>query len=241
VSDPVADVILTSGEAVPPDRAGAAGPGGRPLRRDAARNRARILQAAAEVFAKEGLDASMDAVAATAGVGVGTVYRHFPRRDELLRGLFDARIDEVLALLGEAQADPDPWHGLTQFLERSLEIQVEDRALAQVLADDELQHRLVRRGSQDIKPAVERLLARALEAGLVRPDVTSVDVALVRSMVLDVAERTRDLAPELWRRMLAICIDGLRPHGTELLPGSPLGFDDVKSVLHRALCRPPQP
>jgi AcrR family transcriptional regulator len=193
-----------------------------PTRRDAVRNRKRILEAAATVFAEQGLEASMDTVATTAGVGVGTVYRHFPRREELAAALFDDRLDQVVDMLHEAESDPDAWHGLTRFLQQTLELEVSDRALSQVLGDPVLRLRLMRRGSEDIRPVVDGLVARAQRAGQLREDAEPTDLGLVRAMVIEVALRTRASAPEIWRRMLALCLDGLRPGSREPLPGAAL-------------------
>src|SRR5688500_1594373 len=88
----------------------------RPLRADAERNRARILAAAAEVFAERGLDVSLDDIAAHAGVGVGTVYRRFPDKDALIDALFEDKIDRVVALADDALEIEDPWEGFTTFM-----------------------------------------------------------------------------------------------------------------------------
>src|SRR5205085_4050006 len=105
----------------------------KPLRKDAARNRQRILDAAYELFAARGLSATLNDIAHYAGFGVGTVYRHFPDREQLIDGLFEQRIDEVAALLQEALEDPDPWRGLTTFLERNLALQSQDRGLRELI------------------------------------------------------------------------------------------------------------
>src|ERR1700730_5924231 len=93
------------------------GTGDRPLRRDAERNRQRILAAAAEVFTERGLDATLDDVARAAGVGVGTVYRRFPDKDSLVSELFRDRIDALVTVAEEACESADPWRGLVDFLE----------------------------------------------------------------------------------------------------------------------------
>ena len=93
----------------------------RPLRRDAERNRQRILAAAAEVFAERGLAATLDDVAREAGVGVGTVYRRFPDKEELIDALFEQRIDEMVARAEASVADDDPWTALVRFFERFVE------------------------------------------------------------------------------------------------------------------------
>ena len=105
----------------------------RPLRADAARNRARLLVAAREVFAERGLDATMDEVARRAGVGVGTAYRRFRNRDELIAALFEERFEEFMGVLDKALADDDAWRGLSGFLERSMEMQAEDRGFKELM------------------------------------------------------------------------------------------------------------
>src|SRR5205807_3741888 len=105
----------------------------KPLRKDAARNRQRILDAAYELFAARGLAVTLNDIAHYAGVGVSTVYRHFPDREQLIDGLFEQRIDEIAVLMKGALDDPDPWRGLTNFLERNLELQAHDRGLAQLI------------------------------------------------------------------------------------------------------------
>ena len=91
---------------------------GRPLRRDAARNRERILAAAAELFTERGLQVTLDEVARRAGVGVGTVYRRFPDKEALTDALFEERITALVDLAQQALADPDEWAGLVSFLEQ---------------------------------------------------------------------------------------------------------------------------
>ena len=105
----------------------------RPLRRDAERNRQRILKAASEVFTERGLDVSLDEVARHAGVGVGTVYRRFRTKEDLVEALFINRIEEVAALAEEAAQVPDPWSGLVCFMEQMTEMLAGDLGLHQLL------------------------------------------------------------------------------------------------------------
>src|ERR1700761_4755874 len=93
----------------------------RPLRKDAERNRQRVLDAARELFAERGLGVSLDDIARHAGVGVGTVYRRFPDKEQLIDALFEERIGEMLSAAGESLEMPDPWLALVRFLERALE------------------------------------------------------------------------------------------------------------------------
>src|SRR4051812_42378530 len=102
-------------------------------RKDALRNRELLIVAAREVFAERGLDASLDDVARRAGVGVGTAYRHFANKHELVAAIFQQAIVEIAALAQTALAAQDPWDGLVQFLEGTLDAQTVNRGLREVL------------------------------------------------------------------------------------------------------------
>src|SRR5437016_13100169 len=105
----------------------------RPLRRDAERNRERILKAAAQVFTERGLGVSLDEIARHAGVGVGTVYRRFGTKEELVQALFMDRIESVAALAEQAAEAPDPWSALVCFMEQFAEALAGNRGLKQML------------------------------------------------------------------------------------------------------------
>jgi AcrR family transcriptional regulator len=183
----------------------------RPLRRDAERNRQRIVAAAADAFAAGGLAVTMDEIARRAGVGVGTVYRRFPDKELLIEALFEQRIDELVALAEAARDDPDPFAGLVRFFETFLAVQADDRGLKEVVLGTARGAGRAARARERIGPIVEHLLARACEAGDVRPDVAASDLALIHFMLGAVIDFTHDVAPETWRRMLGIVLDGLRP------------------------------
>src|SRR5579862_7641068 len=127
-----ADVAQRPEEDTGPDLEARAGQV-RPLRRDAERNRQRVLTAASEVFTERGLDVSLDEVARHAGVGVGTVYRRFGTKEDLVEALFVERIDAVAALAEDAAAAPDPWSGLVGFLEQAAQMLAGDSGLRQLL------------------------------------------------------------------------------------------------------------
>src|SRR5918912_696083 len=115
----------------------------RPLRADAERNRARILAAAAEVFAERGLDVSLDDVAAHAGVGVGTVYRRFPDKDALIDALFEDKIAGVAEVAGRALELKDPWDAFETFVRAVAQAQAQDRGLKEALhVSDRGRHRI---------------------------------------------------------------------------------------------------
>lgn len=193
----------------------------RPLRRDATRNRERVLQAARELFAERGLEVTMDEIARRAGVGVGTVYRRFHNRDEIIAALFEDRMRDYVALGDAALADPDPWAGFVRFLESSLSMQAADRGLKELLMSERRALDRIARVRERVMPLVERLLIRAQEAGALRADVSVRDVPVLSLMVGQVIDFTQDAAPDLWRRYLALLLDGLRAGG-DPLPGAPL-------------------
>jgi AcrR family transcriptional regulator len=190
----------------------------KPLRKDAARNRQRILDAAYELFATRGLSATLNDIAHHAGVGVGTVYRHFPDREQLIDGLFEQKIDEVAALMQQALDDPDPWRGLSGFLERNLALQAQDRGLRELMLGAAGAFERLARARERLYPMGAQLIARAHEAGVLRPDVEPQDIPLVQLMLFSVIDVSHDFAPELWRRYLAIILRGLRAEPGEAEP-----------------------
>src|SRR3954447_2696759 len=111
----------------------AAMPTDRPLRKDAERNRVRIMGAAAELFAERGLGVSLDDVARHAGVGVGTVYRRFPDKELLIDALFEERIESMCGIAAAALDIPDPWDGFVYFFEQGSELQARDCGLKELL------------------------------------------------------------------------------------------------------------
>jgi AcrR family transcriptional regulator len=209
---------------------------GRPLRKDAARNRQRILDAAYELFAARGLSVTLNDIAHYAGVGVGTVYRHFPDREQLIDGLFEQRIDEVAALLQEAVEDPDPWHGLTHFLEGNLALQAQDRGLRELILGAAGGFERLARARARLYPIGAQLIARAHDAGALRADIEPQDLPLIQLMLSSVIDVGQDVAPDLWRRYLAIVLRGLRADaGTpEQLPAAPPPPERVDKMMAAA-------
>jgi AcrR family transcriptional regulator len=179
------------------------------LRRDAERNRRRILTAAAGAFAESGLAVTMDEIARRAGVGVGTVYRRFPDKELLIEALFEQRIDELVALAEAARDEPDPFAGIERFFESFLAVQAADRGLKEVVLGTPRGAGRVAHARDRIGPVVDELVARAHAAGALRDDVTAPDLALIQFMLAALVDYTHDVEPEAWRRMLAIVLDGL--------------------------------
>lgn len=212
----------------------------RPLRRDAERNRQRILAAAAEVFAQRGLAATLDDVAREAGVGVGTVYRRFADKEELIDALFEQRIDEMVAQAQASVDEDDPWTALVRFFERFIDAQCHDRGLMELLVSRRHGQARVTQARDRLIPLVDALVERAQAAGALRPDVVARDIPLIHVMLASVVDYTRDIRPEVSRRYLALLLDGLRAEGrpqTEL-PGPALDTDEVSLAMARWKARP---
>jgi AcrR family transcriptional regulator len=213
--------------------AAAAEPGSRPLRKDAERNRLRILEAAAEVFTEEGLRATLDDVAARAGVGVGTVYRRFPDKQALVDVLFTERIDTLAGFAEQALASPDPWEGLVWFLEQAATMMAGDRGLRQIVMFATYGRDRVDQARGRMLPVVSALIERAQAAGVVRADLRPTDVPVIEFMVGAAAEYALLVRPEIWRRYLALMVDGLRPDraGITELPEPALTPDEMARAM----------
>jgi AcrR family transcriptional regulator len=182
------------------------------LRADAERNRERLLAAARELFAERGLEVTLDDVARHAGVGTGTAYRRFPNKDALIEALMVERIGELVAIAEACLEEPDPWRGLAGYFERSLELQMADRGLKEVLFSPGRGRERVAEARARLGPVVGQIVRRAVEAGVVRSDMGTTDVPLINFMLYTLVDIGRDVEPEIYRRYLQIVLDGLRPH-----------------------------
>ncbi len=181
----------------------------RAMRADAQRNRERILDAARARFAEHGLDAGIDQIATDAGVGVGTVYRHFPTKEDLVRALQAARFQWLSELAQECLVADDAWDGFEDFMYRSAELQANDRALSQIMAERPEGAAEEAVGSGLVE-GVEALVERAQLSGDLRADVVSFDVP----MIMCGLGRATGVGPDdpsiSWDRYLTIILDGLR-------------------------------
>jgi AcrR family transcriptional regulator len=205
----------------------------RPLRKDAERNRQRILDAARELFAERGLGVTLNDIAHHAGVGVGTVYRRFPDKAQLVDGLFEQRLRELLALADAARAEADPWRALSGFLEQALELQAADRGLKDLLLGAPGALERVAAIRAELLPRVAELVERAQTAGALRTDVAAEDLGVVQLMAGAVIDAGHGVAPELWRRYLALMLRGLRaePTAPDPLPEPSVSPDELDALL----------
>jgi AcrR family transcriptional regulator len=210
----------------------------RSLRKDAELNRQRLLAAADELFATYGLDVTLNDIAHHAGVGVGTAYRRFANKQQVIDVLFERRLDEVAATADKALADPDVWRGFAMFLERSLQMQMEDRGLTEILNNPQLGQHRVNEARDRIAPLVSSIVDRAKEAGVLRSDFDSTDAIFIQVALAAVMDKTRGISPVLYRRYLTMFLDGVRADKGTLseLPVPSLSVDQT----HRGMA-PDQP
>ncbi|WP_395639675.1 TetR/AcrR family transcriptional regulator [Pseudolysinimonas sp.] len=204
-------------------------------RRDAERNRGRVLEAAARLFAERGAAATLGDVAREAGVGVGTVYRKFADKDALLDALFDEKIAAMVALADAAGEIEDAGDAFRALLLGLMQKRAVDRGLDAILTSPGRNTRFADELGRRFLPAVEHLVARAIRAGELRAGFSADEVCLLGYMVGTVADITRETDPDLWRRYAQLLLDGTRPQpGIPPLAPLPLTFTDVAACLGRA-------
>lgn len=189
-----------------------------PLRVDAERNRARILDAARHAFAEQGLDVPMSAVARRAGVGIATLYRRFSTSDDLVAAVFAAKMDAHASAAEAALDVEDPWTGFADFVRSTCEMQAEDAGFADVLAlsprsaFDDQRSRAFR--------AFTRLIQRAKDAGELRTDFEHQDLVMLLMANAGLAHATGGNIRS-WRRFTEYMLQAFRAPGADALPPAP--------------------
>jgi AcrR family transcriptional regulator len=182
----------------------------RALRRDAAENQARILAVAPIVFAEQGWGASMDEVARQARVGVGTIYRRFPTKEDLVDAVLAERVSLMAEWAAVAAASDDPWSGLVDFIERMMDAPAGVLAFKSVV---QLRWTLedAQRFFSGFAPLIVDLIERGKSEGCFRADLTLSDLPMLIVGLDAIRTASAAVAPDLWRRFLGIYLDGMRP------------------------------
>lgn len=184
----------------------------RPLRADAARNRARVLDAAAAMFEQHGSDASLEEIARSAGVGIGTVYRHFPDRQSLMVALYRERLEALNDLGVELLDSTEPYLALREWLAHQLAMNRTHQAVAAsaiiAMLDDPDRQPVT---CEAMRSVGERLLQRAIDAGEVRGDVAIEDLARMVSAIALATDRAPEGGCVCGDRLFTVLMDGLRP------------------------------
>ncbi|MFE4257062.1 TetR/AcrR family transcriptional regulator [Streptomyces sp. NPDC056910] len=208
----------------------------KPLRRDAQRNRDAIVCAARTAFSAQGLGASLEGIAREAGVAIGTLYRHFPTRLDLVEALFNAKYAELLTAAEEAAAMDDAWEGFCRYLENLCKLQACDRAFND-LVSARLPFHVAGRGMfERTKELCNQIMRNAQEQGVLRDDVTAQDIAFVIWSQAGIIQATRTVAPQAWRRHLHLMLDAFRTEGAHELPEPPLTSQQVDQTLITLEC-----
>lgn len=206
--------------------------GAQPLRSDAERNRARIIATARTVFRRDGLNASMASVARETGVGIATILRHFPAKEELVAAVFTERMDAYADAVAVALEDPDPWNGFAGFIETACEMQAADSGFADVLTTTFPTAKALERRRTEAYEAALKLIDRAKAAGRLREDFNSSDLVLLHMANAGVVSACGDAAPDAWRRVVALLIQSFEAPARGSLPDSP-----EHSALYMAMLR----
>jgi AcrR family transcriptional regulator len=190
---------------------------GRTLRADARRNREAVIAAAKELFADRGLDAQMPDVASAANVGVGTVYRHFPNKDQLIAAIAAEHFDRMAQRAREDLEFADAWEGICDFIRYATQVQADDRGLCEVMGSrPEVMDSAAR--AAGLAELCDELVKRAQRAGQLRRDVEWEDIPMIACGLGHVTHGSPPPSAGRWPRLVEIILDGLRAPGGDSLP-----------------------
>lgn len=204
----------------------------RGLRKDAERNRQRVLTAARELFAIKGMEATLNDVAHHAGVGVGTVYRRFATKEELVEAIFEEGIAELVCLAETALQHSNSWDGFVWFIERHCELAATDRGLREMVYSKAYGGDRVDCAREELVPLISKLVDRARSDGYLRADIGHSDTPIIGLLAGTVSEWAGHVDPELWRRYVALLLEGMRYHPDQ----KPLGTDALDAdQMHAAM------
>ncbi|MFG1862589.1 TetR/AcrR family transcriptional regulator [Microbispora bryophytorum] len=187
------------------------------LRADAVRNRQALLAAAREAFAEHGMEVSISEIAQRAGIGKGTVFRHFATKESLAAAIVADRLDELAATGRTLLEDADPEAALLEFMTAGVALHVSDRSFCQAATTDVRGDPVVRAAADRLTGVAEALTGRASREGAIRGDITGEDVIRMLTAACQAAAPERDVTGA-WRRYLHLIFDGLRSEGARPLP-----------------------
>jgi AcrR family transcriptional regulator len=202
------------------------------LRADARRNRARILEAARAAFSEQGFETHVAAIAERAGVGVATLYRHYPTKEALLEALILDRLESLSDELAATRAEePDAWSAFERFFLFAARLQVRDRSLMQFIAGAGTSASLLETRRAELYEQARRLVEDAQREGSMRADVEPGDLPLLLGGIVQVLSGLTTRADELGARCATIVLDGLRAPGSAPLPGHALDATEINQLF----------
>jgi AcrR family transcriptional regulator len=189
----------------------------RALRADARRNREAVIGAAKKLFADQGLDAQMPDIARAAKVGVGTVYRHFPTKDDLIGALAEERFERLADKAREGIEAEDPWEAVCEFIRFAARLQADDRGLCEVMGSrpEVMNESALAVGLDEL---TDKLVKRAQRSGDLRKDLDWQDIPMIACGMGSVTQPTMGPGNGRWPRLVEIIIDGLRAPASTRLP-----------------------
>jgi AcrR family transcriptional regulator len=183
------------------------------------------------VFAEQGAQATLEEIARRAGVGIGTLYRHFPTREALVEAIFEEHIEAVVAAAEQGAAAEDAWDGLVGFLEQALELQARNLPLRDVFIRHPGGEGRIAEHRRRIGVLLRRLVARARRQGSLRDDFTAGDLSFAMWSFMPLLEASAGVAPNAWRRHLRILLDGFRPEGATPQRVRPLTARQIDAAI----------
>ncbi len=203
----------------------------RPSRRDARERRVKLIAAAQREFAAHGVDASLEKIAREAGVAIGTLYRHFPTRLDLLMAAFRPRLEEFLDGAAKALEMDDPWDGFVHYLENLFGMQAGDRGFNDFLSRRFPDNAETERIHDQMCRQIEDVLSRAQEAGKARADITQADIVNLIWSNGRIIDATSTTAPNAWRRSLYLMLDAYRAERAHTIPEPPMTYDQLYDAM----------
>src|SRR4051812_13072460 len=201
------------------------------LRADAERNRRRILEAAAAAFSESGLDVGVAEIARRAGVGAGTLFRRFPTKEDLIFAIIEERTLELIAAGRDALDEEDAAGALRTFMFAGGEMHGRDQGVFDAVVKRLNKEERLRELREEIVGIAGELLRRGQEAGAVRDDLEPPDLPLLMCAAASAAAPIHQALPELWRRYVAVILDGLKPEGATPLDQAAPSIADFDAAL----------
>nr|WP_081845462.1 TetR/AcrR family transcriptional regulator [Mycolicibacterium aromaticivorans] len=173
------------------------------------------MDAARQLFAERGLKPNLNDVAHRAGLGVGTVYRRFATKDELIEAIFVDGLDQLTALAEEGLRHDDPWEGFVWFVQRMCEITATDRGFREIAVSKVFASARVSAAKERLGPPLAQLVENAQSDGRLWPDFSSTDMPIITLLAGMVSDFAGDVNPDLWRRYVGLLLDGMRCHPSQ--------------------------
>ncbi|MGM7700022.1 TetR/AcrR family transcriptional regulator [Microbacterium sp. A84] len=205
----------------------------KPLRRDAQERRDRLIAAARHEFAARGMDASLERIARDADVAIGTLYRHFPTRMDLLLAALEPRLREFLDGSTQALEIDDPWEGFVYYVENLFRVQAGDRGFNDFLSRRFPGNADTERIHDEMCRQIEDVLTRAQESGQARPDITRADIVNLIWFNGRMLDATSTTAPNAWQRHLYLMLDAYRAERAHPIPEPPMTDEQLYDAMVR--------